>query len=81
VFEKVGQVAEQVATNVSRRQFLRRLGGSAMIVAGGLAGVLALPQQAQAAKRCFRPNGFYQCGANEVCCFGFCIPRDRCIGG
>jgi hypothetical protein len=38
MFEKVSQMAEHVATRASRRDFLGRLGRSAMIVAGVVAG-------------------------------------------
>jgi hypothetical protein len=82
MFEKVAQAAEQVAMNVSRRQFLGRLGGRAMVMAGALAGVLAFPRVAHAHHPCFSSSGVYQCNGNEVCCFGrFCTPPDRCKGG
>jgi hypothetical protein len=43
MLEKVNQLAEQAATNVSRRQFLGRLGRSAMAVAAASGGLLAVP--------------------------------------
>ena len=49
MFEKVSQIAEQMVTNVSRRQFLGWLGQGALAAAGLLAGVLAFPRAAQAA--------------------------------
>jgi hypothetical protein len=49
MFEKVGQLAERVATSVSRRDFLGRFGRGAMAVAAAAAGLLALPNSAQAA--------------------------------
>ena len=53
MFEKFGQIAEQVATNVSRRQFLGRSGQMAMVLAAALGGLLALPSAAEAAgNRC-----------------------------
>jgi hypothetical protein len=43
MLEKFGQLAEQAATNVSRRQFLGRFGRGAMVVAAAAGGMLALP--------------------------------------
>ena len=51
MFEKFGRIAEQVATNVSRRQFLGRVGGGAMAVAAAVGGLLALPTVAKADRR------------------------------
>jgi hypothetical protein len=52
MFERVGSLAERVATNVSRRAFLGRLGQGALGLAAVIGGVLALPSQAQAADQC-----------------------------
>jgi hypothetical protein len=54
MFERVGDLAERVATNVSRRAFLGRLGQSALGLAAVIGGVLAFPGQAQ--------------GAGDLCC-------------
>ena len=43
MFEKIGLLAEQMATSVSRRRFLGRLGRGAMTAAGVLGGLLAFP--------------------------------------
>ncbi len=82
MFEKVSQIAEQAATNVSRRRFFGRFGRGAMAVAAGVAGLLANSHDASARdggpgkprgpnppsdpKRCWL--GVYACflGPNEV---------------
>jgi len=51
MFEKLSQAAEQLATNVSRRQFLGRFGGGALALATAVGGLLALPDVAEAAPR------------------------------
>jgi hypothetical protein len=69
MFEKVSQFAEQAATGASRRDFLGRIGGSALIVAGALGGLLALSGRAEAAKhiaccgtgRCSYPSSSAGC--------------------
>ncbi len=43
MFEKVSQMAEQMATRVSRRQFLGRFGGAALVAATTVGGLVALP--------------------------------------
>ena len=43
MFEKVNQMAEQMAINVSRRQFLGQVGRGAMTVATVVGGLVALP--------------------------------------
>jgi hypothetical protein len=47
MFEMIGQVAERVATNVSRRQFLRRFGRAAFVAAAAVGGLAALPGVSQ----------------------------------
>jgi hypothetical protein len=59
VYERFSQIAEQVATSVSRRQFLGRLGRGA--AAAAAAGILAQPGEALARRvkaRCC----YYRCG-------------------
>lgn len=51
MLEKVSQLAEQAATNASRRQFLGRLGRAAAGAAGILGGLLLVPADAHAARR------------------------------
>ena len=65
MFEKLTQAAEQLATNVSRRQFLGRFGGSALALATALGGLLALTGDAEAATVC-GPNSPYQCRGRPV---------------
>jgi hypothetical protein len=50
MFEKISRVAEQAATNASRRQFLGRFGRAALGAAAAVGGILAIPDVAQAAK-------------------------------
>jgi hypothetical protein len=51
MFEKIGNAAERLATNVSesRRGFMVRVGQAALGVAGVVGGLLALSAEAQAA--------------------------------
>jgi hypothetical protein len=74
MFEKFGDAAERLATNVgeSRRGFLARIGQAALGVAGVVGGVLAMPAPAHAARsgyctdtKVFQGywyNGFCACG-------------------
>ena len=48
MFDRVGSVAERVATEVSRRAFVGRLGRRALGLAAVIGGVLARPSQARA---------------------------------
>jgi hypothetical protein len=48
MFDRVGSLAERVATDVSRRAVLGRLGRGALGFAAVIGGVLALPSQARA---------------------------------
>jgi hypothetical protein len=41
MFDKIGDAAERLATNVSRRNFLGWAGKSALALAGAVAGLLA----------------------------------------
>jgi hypothetical protein len=61
MLEKISQAAEKMATSASRRQFLGRLGRGAMAAAAALAGLLAIPGDAQAAPRVCRA------GSEAVC--------------
>jgi hypothetical protein len=61
MFEKFGQAAEQVATSVSRRQFLGRLGGAALAAAAAVGGLLAIPDVAQAQGGVCGPQSFVTC--------------------
>lgn len=51
MLDKLNHVAQQAATNVSRRQFLGRFGRGAAFTAAALGGLLAMPTVAGAAKR------------------------------
>ena len=50
MFEKIGTLAEQAATNVSRRRFLHRLGHAALGVAGFAGSLLIAPGTAAAGR-------------------------------
>ena len=63
MFDKVSQAAEKLATHVSRRDFLGRLGKGALVVAGVLGGMLAIGGTAEAF---FCPPGYATCG--QYCC-------------
>jgi|SRR6516162_6384316 hypothetical protein len=56
MFDKVSQVAEKLATNVSRRAFLGRLGKGALVLAGAMGAILAFPALGQA-KGCAGTGG------------------------
>ncbi len=65
--ERFSQLAERSATSVSRRQFLGRAGRGAMTLAAVMGGLLAFPEDAQAARRAKRcggqicPPGYVDC--------------------
>ena len=61
MFEKLSQAAEQMATKVSRRQFLGRLGGGALALATAVGGLLALPDAAEAARPACGPGSVRAC--------------------
>jgi hypothetical protein len=48
MFDRVGSLAERVATDVSRRAFLGQLGQSALVLAGAMGAILAVPGLAPA---------------------------------
>jgi hypothetical protein len=73
MIEKLSQLAEQAATNVSRRQFLGRVGRGAMIAAAAAGGLLAFPAAATAGRRC--PGGYYVCGYDRRDGDVICCPR------
>jgi hypothetical protein len=58
MLKKFNQLAEQAATNVSRRQFLGRFGRGAMVMAAVVGGLLIRPEDAHAGRRV--------CGLNSV---------------
>ena len=59
MLERISQLAEEAATNVSRRQFLGRLGGLALGVAAAAGGLLSLTTVAQAGRRQTLCSPFY----------------------
>src|SRR5262245_12818797 len=87
MLDKVNELAEQAATNVSRRELLGRFGRSALAVAAAAGGILALPAVGHAGRRSPRmcsANSFVGCqgqleGAtcNEDRAFGHCVGTKR----
>lgn len=76
MLEKVSQMAEQVATHASRREFLGRFGRGAMMVAAATGGLLAIPHAADAGRKPPRA-----CGVNSsLACQGLNV-GDGCIDG
>jgi hypothetical protein len=79
MFDKLGQFAEQAATNVSRRQFLGGLGRTALAVAAAAGALLALPSEANAVARgtlCSPTCSTFTCTNNLVgglCSTGKCV--------
>jgi hypothetical protein len=67
MFDKVSQVAEKVATNVSRRAFLGRLGQGALVLAGAMGAMLAFPGIVHA-KGCSYTGGGGGGGGSFGCC-------------
>ena len=80
MFEKVSQLAEQAATNVSRRQLLGQLGKGALLTAGALGTFLALPGAAIAGRRpkseC--PEGTRKCKGKGGHCWQCYPDNERC---
>ncbi len=76
MFEKVSQVAEEMATRVSRRRFLGRVGGAALIAAAAVGGILAFPGNTVANQKCSSDS---DCSPGQVCFFGHCALV--CTGG
>lgn len=73
---KAIHIAEQAATNVSRRQFLGRLGRSAALVAATAGGLLAAGKSAGAGRRLSCSVGSYECADGST--FSLLFDRGRC---
>jgi hypothetical protein len=56
MFDKVSQAAEKLATNVSRRAFLGRLGQGALTTAGVVGAMLAFGGEARANRHAPHPS-------------------------
>jgi hypothetical protein len=72
MFERIGQAAETLAVNVSRRSVLHWAGKRAL----ALAGLLAVRGGASA-----QYGGPCNCKHNEICCNGVCIKHNQTCGG
>ena len=59
MWEKFNQIAEHAAIDVSRRQFLGRVGRGALMAAGALGALMVFPSDALAGRRC--PEGYHYC--------------------
>src|SRR5262245_10067819 len=87
MFDKLSELAEHAATNVSRREFLGRFGRSALAVAAAAGGILALPAVGHAGRRPPRlcsANSFGGCAGmheGDSCnvdrAFGRCVGTKR----
>ncbi len=75
MFDRISDAAEKLASNVSRRAFLGRLGRGAMVTASLLAGMFALTGKAWAfpARCCLCSGSCYKVNPNQVFC-----PMSRC---
>ena len=78
MFESFSQLAERAATNLSRRQFLGRLGDGATALAVIVGGLLALCSEASAASRrtiCGNSSSLYCLSKNagDPCGAGKCV--------
>jgi hypothetical protein len=82
MFDKVSQVAEKLATNVSRRAFLNRVGQGALVVAGVLGATLAFPGQGQAGKTGNKICTYWRptIGGGTIFCYSACVRCDTVCG-
>jgi hypothetical protein len=85
MFDKIGDAAEKLATNVSRRAFLGRLGQGALGLAAVIGGVLAVPGEAHAAGQwcefdTYNGCWFYKAVRGNTCpCGGYLVNyKPRC---
>jgi hypothetical protein len=82
MIEKIGNLAERLATNVSqsRRGFLARVGQAALGAAGVLGGLLALPGSAQAGGGSNKGHCAVDGSEHESFYTGVCV-TSRCTYG
>ena len=83
MFEKVSQIAEQAATNVSRRQFLGRFGKGAMTSAAAAGGLLAVPTTARAGRNvrmCSTESAAVECQGKPYGSACWNSGPGRCVG-
>ena len=74
MFDRVSQLAEEAANNVSRRQFFGRFGGTALAAAAAMGGFLAFPGDAIAGRQCRSDS---DCPSGKVCRSGHCVDPPR----
>jgi hypothetical protein len=83
MFAKVSEVAERLATRVSRRSFLGRLGKGALALAGALGGVLAFSSDARAGRPlyvcCNGVDRGYYCGPPNKGCTPISLTCSGCV--
>jgi hypothetical protein len=77
MFEKLSVIAGRSVTRASRRQFLGRVGRSALVAAGALGGFLAFGSDAQAGKRNRRCTSDANCPRGYICEGGRCVKGIR----
>ena len=81
MFDKISEAGEKLATNVSRRAFLGRLGRGAAAVAAVAGGMLAFAGKAQAMRGAKMSHSQGLCPPGYYYCFGHCVyPRPRWCG-
>ncbi len=69
MFDRVGSLAERMATNVSRRAFLGRLGQGALVFAGAMGAMLAFPGLGHAKGCSYTGGGGGGGGSYSCCCY------------
>jgi hypothetical protein len=78
MLENLSRVAERMATSVSRRQFLGRLGSAAVTLTGVLGVLLADPTVALAGRRKCSTDA--DCSAGQTCNLGHCGDAPKLCG-
>jgi hypothetical protein len=83
MFDQLMDAAERTATSVSRRQFFGRFGRMAVMAAGVVGGLLAIPTIAEAGSSkccCAGPDCYRNGNGNAPCATGYhaCGCRHAC---
>jgi hypothetical protein len=89
MFDRVGEAAEKLATNVSRRAFMGRLGRGAIGLTALIGGMFSFPGQAQARNKalcclcqggkCWKPTKSRPC-PSFYCGIVYCYSSRSCPG-
>jgi hypothetical protein len=78
MFDKFEEAAERTVTNLSRRQFVGRIGQRSLIMAAALEGYLARPAVARARAGMCGPHSVRKCKNKPV---GYRCSHDAYCGG